>query len=276
MILGAMDDETRYEQMAESIVRFPTLTARRCDPFKRMNIACYGPSLRDTYKELKHPIMSVSGAHDFLVEKGITPDYHVECDPRKHKVDMLQSPQLKTQYLMASCVHPGWWERLKGNDVRLWHLINGNSMDTVNWVKANHPAGLDVMIGGGSTVGQRAFEISSKLGFKRFSVHGMDCSFEEELHAGPHTGKKQQTVFAAVQNQMFKTTPQLKQAAREMELFLLEYDVDVVFHGVGLLQAVAQLAKGRVYEYRAGNMDKHKLRRRQTRQNEYLVSCGAS
>ena len=60
-------------------------------------VACYGPSLRMTYpllkkqrKKLGGTIISVSGAHDFLRSKGITPDIHVECDPRAHKGKMIR------------------------------------------------------------------------------------------------------------------------------------------------------------------------------------------
>jgi uncharacterized Rossmann fold enzyme len=63
---------------------------------RRMTIACYGPSLEDTWRQLKHPIMTVSGAHDYLVERGVIPDFHVDCDPRAHKAEMLRKPQKET------------------------------------------------------------------------------------------------------------------------------------------------------------------------------------
>ena len=65
----------------------------------RAIIACYGPSLTDhiprlVEEALEGPsnIISVSGAHDFLIGRGITPHYHVECDPRPHKADNINKP----------------------------------------------------------------------------------------------------------------------------------------------------------------------------------------
>jgi hypothetical protein len=45
--------------------------------------------------------------------------------------------------------------------------------------------------GGGSSVGMRAMNVSAALGFRRFDIHGMDCSFTNNRHAGAHTGKDQ-------------------------------------------------------------------------------------
>jgi len=63
---------------------------------KWASIVCYGPSLADTWKVIKRPIVTVSGAHDYLVDRGIVPDFHVDCDPRAHKARMLKKPQKGT------------------------------------------------------------------------------------------------------------------------------------------------------------------------------------
>src|SRR5207249_534090 len=103
-----------------------------------------------------HPMITTSGAYDFLIDHGVMPNYYTVIDPRKETVQLLRKPGELTRYLMASVCHPDWWDVLKGYDVQLWHLINGNDLETVEWVAEHHPAGLDCMIGGGSTVGQRA------------------------------------------------------------------------------------------------------------------------
>jgi hypothetical protein len=73
-------------------------------------IACYGPSLRQTWetlpvqrKKLRATLVSVSGAYDFLRKHHVTPDIHVECDPRAHKLKMMRKRSCKTKYVMASC-----------------------------------------------------------------------------------------------------------------------------------------------------------------------------
>ena len=220
-----------------------------------MSIVCYGPSLRDTWKHIKRPIMTVSGAHDFLIGRGVVPDYHVDCDPRDHKVKMLH-PAKAVKYRMATCCHPSLWEKLKGYDVELWHLHN--DAHTEEWVRANDPGAN--MLGGGSTAGMRALEVASMLGYRRFEIHGMDASYEsaEVRHAGPHDGKKQNVVEVNVDGAWFKSSPQMVEAAKEVITFIQNYDCELSFHGHGLTQAMVMhfLRRFRVIELKSTKGDR--------------------
>lgn len=237
-IKGVLTNDERHAQMALA-PNFPMLKKHQKFSDRKINIACYGPSLALTFRDIRGPVMSVSGAHDFLRSKGITSIWHVDCDPRPHKAEMV-TPNADTKYLMATVCHPDFWAKLKGKRVNLWHCINGDDMETVKWVAEHNPQGLGSLIGGGSTVGMRAMNVAAALGFRRFDVYGMDCSYEDKPHAGPHGGKRQEEVLVRVGNRQFKTTPQLLQAAREMEMFLQEYDAEVTFHGDGLVQETAR------------------------------------
>src|SRR6266853_2973862 len=55
----------------------------------------FGPSLNDTWEQIKNfkYIMTCSGAHKFLVERGIIPTHHIDVDPRPHKVQLIGTPQ---------------------------------------------------------------------------------------------------------------------------------------------------------------------------------------
>ena len=238
MLKGVLTNAERHEQMAKSI-HLPMLKKKGKFNDRRMTIACYGPSLADTWKQLKRPIMTVSGAHDYLVERGVIPDFHVDCDPRPHKAEMLRKPQKDTKYLMASVCHPNFWETLKGKNVKVWHLVNGDDFETVAWVAQHHPEGMESLIGGGSSVGMRAMNVSAALGFRRFDIHGMDCSFTNNRHAGAHTGKDQVKIMVNVGLRTFQTTQQMLQAAIEMEKFIETQDAEVVFYGDGLMQETA-------------------------------------
>ena len=158
-------DAERHEQMRRAIGRFPFMEKAPGFSPNWLCIVCYGPSLLDTWRNIKpldHSVMTVSGAHDFMVDRGVNPTYHVDIDPRPHKPKMLRQPREQTSYRMASVCHPDFWEILKDYDVQLWHLINDS--ETVDWVRENHPEGLNSMIGGGSTVGQRAMNVGAALG----------------------------------------------------------------------------------------------------------------
>ncbi len=242
---GVVSNEQRHEQMAIALKQgYPMLEKRKGFLEDKLTIVAYGPSLRETWRQirwLKQPILTVSGAHGFLIERGITPDCHVDMDPRPHKAQLLKCASDETFYLMASCCHPDFWELLNGHEVHLWHLINGDDLETVDWVQANHPEGSSSMIGGGSSVGQRAMNVAAALGYRRFDVFGMDCSFGPySQHAGWHPNPALMTQPLKVGNKVFDTSPQMVQAAKEMEIFLRTMDVEVMFHGEGLMQHIAR------------------------------------
>src|SRR6185369_946606 len=96
------------------------------DNGKTLIVCAYGPSIKYTYKDIlkqkeqfQADIVSVSGAHDWLRKQGIKPTFHVECDPRIHKSEMMGKSRKGVQYLMASCCHPDFIQRLvdEGADV---------------------------------------------------------------------------------------------------------------------------------------------------------------
>ncbi len=209
-----------------------------------INIVCYGPSLLETWRDINRsdylPILTVSGAHDFLIRREITPSIHVHLDPRPYQTSMLELPNASTRYLMASVCPPDFWLVLAGFHVELWHMDDDV---TAGWLMMHHPKGLESMIGGGSTVGQRALNVAAALGFRRFRIYGMDFSFGDNHWAGPHPGNEERIINVELEGKIYKTTPQLWKAAREMMTFLSTADVDVQFNGSGLMQDAARSLK---------------------------------
>jgi len=192
--------------------------------------------LADTFRDLNGPVISVSGAHDYLIDKRIVPTWHIECDPRPHKAKMLSLANDETTYLIASCCHPDVFEALRGRKVFLWHLDNGQ--ESRSWAMKNDPSAL--IIGGGSNVGLRAFELAYVLGFRELDVHGMDCSFRNTQWAGKHSGDEKQVVYVRVAGQAksFATHPVMIQAAREAVEFWRTRDVKMKVRGSGLMQCM--------------------------------------
>jgi len=242
-IPSILSTEERHAQMGEALKSgFPFLRKQQGFHDRWLSIICFGPSLLETWREINRsdylPIITVSGAHDFLIERGITPSYHIHLDPRPFELEMLAKPNSATEYLMASVCPPEFWNVLKGRKVKLWHLINGP--ETIDWVRMNHSRGLKSMIGGGSTVGQRALNVAATMGYRRFRIYGMDCSFGYQHWAGPHPGNDEPLISVEAEGRTFKTTPHLWKAAREMCEFLKTSDVEVEFHGDGLMQHVAR------------------------------------
>lgn len=241
-IFGVVDYEGRGRQMSAALDAAKTngwkQMVRKSHGQDLMSIVCYGPSLKQTWRHIKRPMMTVSGAHDFLIERGVIPDYHMDCDPRIHKVEMLKLINRAVKYRMATCCHPSLWEKLAGHDVELWHLHNDEHTD--EWVRKNDPGAN--MLGGGSTAGMRALEVGSMLGYRRFEIHGMDCAYESDdvRHAGAHTGRKQNMVEVQCDGKWHKSSPQMVEAAKEVITFIQNYDCELAFHGHGLTQSMVK------------------------------------
>src|SRR5438876_251206 len=112
-MVAAVDTYRRHAQMAWAIQHgFPRLQQVPIDNSKTLTIACYGPSLADTYKDMQHPILSMSGATKWLAEHGVIADFHCDMDPRANKVDDVTPAVPGVHYIMASVCHPDVWKCL--------------------------------------------------------------------------------------------------------------------------------------------------------------------
>jgi len=216
-------------------------------------IVCFGPSLHDTWEQIRDykTIFTCSGSHKFLLEKGILPTYHVEVDPREHKVTLLGEPHANVTYLPASTCHPAYFAHImgKGAKVVLWHVFSDDA-------EAHRilPRG-EWALTGGSNVGLRAMTIARFLGHTVHHVFGMDGNQRDDVHkhAAPHPiqdGGGHSLVTIA--GREWKTTPAMMESAKQTlhELDMMP-DVQATFFGDGLVQTLVKdhvrtdpLAKG--------------------------------
>jgi len=117
--------------------------------------------------------------------------------------------------------------------------------------------------------------VAAALGYRKFDIHGMDCSFTENRHAGAHTGGKQVETLVQAGDRIFKTTKQMLQAAIEMEHFLQQQDAEVRFYGDGLMQETDKILRGR-HETRNSRLDERIIRGRNQREERGVFPSGAS
>lgn len=232
----------------------------------RVCVVGYGPSLHQTWQYLNverrafgAKIVSTSGAHDFLISRGVIPDYHVDIDPREHKAHFTRNSHPDVKYWIASCCHPKLIDNLihRGAQLALWHVHNSDED-----MKISEPEGPDpgsLLICGGSGVGARAIHLFYACGYRTFSLYGMDSSFAPdtgEQHAGEHSGKVQNEWQVRVGNRWFRSSAALVYMARSiiddrdrMERMSTDAGepciegttdhVEFFMHGDGLLQAMA-------------------------------------
>jgi len=160
------------------------------EPYSNKKTICIvggSPSLKDNIKDLKRRIrlgakvMSLNGSLKYLLSIGIKPDYHCQFDGRPDNADFLDNAPDGVEYLIGSMSHPSVLEKVKGKNVTLWH--GGFDLDRQKKILKPYDATRPVMIiGGGTTVGLRAFYLAGYRGYKKLVVYGMDSSFKGSDH----------------------------------------------------------------------------------------------
>lgn len=260
-LTAAMKVDDRNAQMATAISianarGYARLAQAPINERQTLALACYGPSLVDTWELLRDQqaagakILSMSGATHFLAERGVVADYHVDMDPRAHKVGHLKPLVPGVHYLMASVCPPETWELLKDYPpelITLWHTFSGvdsTGVDTYGWVAANDKPG-ELVIHGGSTIGLTALHIGGVLGYRHFEIHGMDGSRRSggQRHAGIHYGKPQNDPITwSAEGVKYDTSQIMANAVAETINTCKRFPVFAIFHGDGLTQALIREA----------------------------------
>lgn len=215
----------------------------RSEPIALVN---FGPSLNDTWEKIRDfkYIMTCSGAHKFLVDRGIIPTHHIDVDPREHKIKLIGTPQQGTEYLIASTCHPKLFEFLKDYNLKLWHIFD------------NDENGLRVLphgewaITGGCSAGTRTMTLARFLGFTDQHIFGMDgCEGPTGKHAAEHPNQPKDYCVINYEGVEYRTTPSMLEAAKNTfhELDIMK-DVKATFYGEGLVQAMSRNYARKVYQ----------------------------
>jgi len=229
----------RDEQIRVNLARVPgriqSDQQKKPDPIA---IVCYGPSLTDTWAQLRDfpVIMTCSGAHRFLIDRGIVPTYHIDVDPRAHKATLIGRPHPDVAYLMASTCHPAVFDLLDGFNVKLWHIF-----DSAEEGLRILPPG-EWALTGGPGAGLRAMTVARFLGYTDQHVFGMDGSDGPTgKHAGAHPSQAKKRSPVVVDGRTFYTTPSFLECAKATfhELDAMP-DVTATFYGDGLVQQLAK------------------------------------
>ena len=194
-------------------------------------VVCYGPSLKQTWERLKDykKILTCSGAHNFLIERGIIPTYHMDCDPRKSKITFTRKPHPDVEYLMASSCPGRAIKNLKKNKLRLWNLDFGKQLQ--------YPEGELVQDSPGC-IGLSALDLAAgMLAYRKVDVFGMDCSYTPDTKwAGRHHPNHEEIKYVMCNDQIFKSTRQLVIYAKQFFNVIKKFpDTQITVIGSGLL-----------------------------------------
>lgn len=147
------------------------------------------PSLTDTFPNLRMKqqrggiIFALNGAHDWLIDRGIIPDFHVMLDARPENVRFVRNPRKEVTYLVAAQCHYSIFEALAGQNMIVW-VACLETPEQEQAFGAKFPGLPLAMIGGGATVGLKTANLAYLWGFRDIQFYGLDSSYRgEENHA---------------------------------------------------------------------------------------------
>jgi len=245
----------RDEQIARALKRGvgrlqePTAEQRAARAKTAVAVVGFGPSLTDTWELVRQfpHVITCSGSHKFLLERGIVPTYHVEVDPRAHKVGLLGPPHPAVHYLAASTCAPEYFDHLEtglgpqlfADHVLLWHVFDGTEEG-----KRVLPFGEWAVLGG-CDVGLRAMALAAFLGYTELHIFGLDgCARGDVRHAAAHPYTQQKYAeceYPEGSGTVYLTTPAMLEAARQTIHELAQLPaVRAKFYGEGLTQALVR------------------------------------
>lgn len=219
---------------------------------RKMIIVGGGPSLKENLGQIRlraargAEIWALNGAHDWLIERGIVPDFHLIMDAREANVCFVQKPHKNVTYFICSRCHPAIFEALEGHKVVMWHslMTGGDGKPDTDLVAAlNH--GPLCLIGGGGTIGMRALYIGFELGYRSFHLFGLDSSYRDDHHHAysQPLNDGERVMDVHVLGRVFKCAPWMAQQARnfqEQARILIAQGCSVTAHGDGLIPFIAQ------------------------------------
>lgn len=238
---SVLDESERLNNVRLNVVKTLRRLPSKIEPHGReASLVCFGPSLKSSWMNIPidqysgDDIFTVSGAHQFLIDRSIKPNGHIDCDPRAYKSEQMGTPVEGVKYWVASCVDPTYVEKLRPFDLTLWHLWNGEpSAPVLDEIEPGSWA-----LQGGGCIGLRALALLYTQGYRKIKIHGMDCSqSEDDTHAGKHLGKFQTPIQVRYKDRWFKTTGAL--ASYAQQFFTLRdalQDAKFSLYGDGLLQ----------------------------------------
>lgn len=149
-----------------------------------------GPTITDHLEKIRgfraHPVwlmMSLNGAHEWLINRGIIPNIHVvfEMDLEDVRVALGGDPHQDVTYYVCSHCKPQIFQQLGACKKVLWHAFH--PPQGYQQAIARHFKG-EFMVSGGYATFFRSLVIACILGYRDFELFGMDSSFEESSHVG--------------------------------------------------------------------------------------------
>jgi len=215
-------------------------------------IVGYGPSLKQTWEQLRgyRYIWTVSGAHDFLLERGIVPTYHTDVDWQTHKPGFIKQPHPDVQYRMCNGIHPTYTEKLR--PFRLTMFEPADMAPKYYKPSGEYPTAPKV-----GNAGQQAALLAKQDGWDAQHWFGFDHCYEYDgvspqkrtthesiTHAGAHHGPhKWPLVYMRAQanGRVYETSHELLVAAKLLLFLIAGHSLNVEVKGDSFFKELSNL-----------------------------------
>ena len=207
-----------------------------------------GPSIEQTYSDLKGDVLAINSAIGFLLNKGITPKWAMIWDAAEI-CERFATPNPEITYLIASRCHPRVFDRLEGCRVTVWHAAGDNNILEIMRrpdVIAKQPCH-EPLINGGTAGVTRAIFLATVLGYTDVHLYGADSCYSQsgKTHATGSLVPEKDLEVALGNNPpiFFRTTPEWCAQVEEYRtiftiLTCCGPDIKLDVHGEGMLKTM--------------------------------------
>lgn len=200
-----------------------------------------GPSLKKNWhklKDFKGDIIACNASCQFLLERGIVPQYMMCFDADPLVLEFF-TPHKDITYLIASRCVPQVFEMLKDCRIVVWHAAGD---ERIRNILETHRI-MEPMIIGGSAAVTRAMLLALPIGYREVHLFGGDSSFADgDTHIRKSTTEERRMAVKC-NGRVFEVAPWMTiqvEDLKQLAPLLHKLNIKLHAHGDGLLQHVAK------------------------------------
>ena len=207
-----------------------------------VSIVGSGPSLKKNWRRMVRmgqPIIACNAACQFLLERGIVPQYMFCFDADPLMLEFI-TPHPDITYLMSSRCPPETFELLKDCKVVVWHAGGDENIEKL---LQKHGKFQEPMVSGGTAAVTRSMLLAKAIGWNEIHLWGCDSSYSEgDTHIRKST-TEEKGLRVMVNKKEFLCSPWMCSQAEDFKVLAPplrdDYNVDLIVHGEGLIPHLA-------------------------------------
>lgn len=121
-------------------------------------------------------VFAVNKSHDWLIERGVIPDFSVMLDPNE-RVAGYQTPNRRVTYLFGASCDRSVWIRFLTAGIKPFVFFPIMTDTQADKVSRAYPEANVCYVAGGVTAGLRAVNVATWMGFQDIELHGFDSCY---------------------------------------------------------------------------------------------------